>query len=821
MTRRCLEHIQLLGWCGHLKFSPHLLHLLWVPPEPRCLLAAVERLADLYERHPDCFTVITLPKPRELKAWSHTVKTIIRDLPKDQQSVVATMTRADPLEVIQQKEWGGTHPAYGYISGFPVYSSLLVTPPPLSQSIPGFDRLAALLIGQGLADHLEVDESAYIDYVQSFAVAKASKHTNSKIQPPDPPLAAIQRLREGDRAVRTLQRAEGLDALFDALSISETTAEAAKAVDEFATKLASAGEAGRIKGQLLGLARTLRDQPIREVKRRTGTKSSSTSGTRPKPEDIEGLAAHLDMERLSTYLSIGQIEANPLLTLSIPIPPPVPTPKPDDIDLVIDLPDVEVNGPPEIEVTQIDFEEQEEEATLEAWTHRRAEMMRRLAELQPFNLDYVPIDTRLALLADLRRTIERQGHESYPAQLLLTSLATGRAPTTLSGRIQVTAAAPDFLTVSEETILVIQQNPPRIHTRINQVPLKNTDYANTRAVSTWLCLPDVFGLASMPQPEPAASQPAPFDFDGLVSHLSLRSSQVWQMLPKWMHQQEGEFSTAVLITDWAPENAAVNLHYLTPKASVVATRYLNGITSLLDLPLQAEDQATCQEQIGWIGIPTCPTQELLEHAIDTLREPPTDGDFRKLHNHMALNTIMMLSYAIGQRHAIDIVVGGIELLRDNLAYFKEKGGRRLVVLPEHLAQQLKTYDLHRSVTEAVYLAQTGAESLHQHLFFLFDADGNPTAFKPGSFGKYLEALGGQFSCQLNALRRLVFTDLYETGKFGSVIDHYIGHASEGRRPFAEMSGVRMQSLRSVAMHVNDRLLELNWPIAMGLTAGPP
>ena len=54
------------------------------------------------------------------------------------------------------------------------------------------------------------------------------------------------------------------------------------------------------------------------------------------------------------------------------------------------------------------------------------------------------------------------------------------------------------------------------------------------------------------------------------------------------------------------------------------------------------------------------------------------------------------------------------------------------------------------------------------------------------------------------------------GQFGPYLDIFIGHATEGRRPWAQLSGARISELSLMAKEVDDLLrYEFEWPIVRG------
>lgn len=315
-TNYAVEIEQVLHWSRGLKYTQQLLRDLWIAPQPRCLIASVERLAFLTQQHPDCFLGSGAAKPDELFAWATAFKRMLRQLPGHESPALVAMLKVDPIDAVLQKSWGDTHPLYGYLSDFPIHSLLLVTPPPHSASLPGFDRLVSLILGTALREHQLIAWDDYYAYLDTYAKAKSAKSTL-----PESPLRGLQRLQEADRAIRTLQRLTGLDEMFSLLSSAKTSAAAADIVGSFSNKLGSSKDSVRIRLQLLGLVRSLRDQPIREVTRTSNTGTSRREPAPAKAKQLAGLVASLDMGLLPTYLSISQLQDTLQLQTTITVLP--------------------------------------------------------------------------------------------------------------------------------------------------------------------------------------------------------------------------------------------------------------------------------------------------------------------------------------------------------------------------------------------------------------------------------------------------------------------------------------------------------------------
>jgi hypothetical protein len=171
--------------------------------------------------------------------------------------------------------------------------------------------------------------------------------------------------------------------------------------------------------------------------------------------------------------------------------------------------------------------------------------------------------------------------------------------------------------------------------------------------------------------------------------------------------------------------------------------------------------------------------------------------------------MLMVTFAIGRRHAIDVDVRMQWVGETPIALFHEKGETRLLVVPDRLQRQLSYYQQHRAVVAAWSSLKPGLEKLGNPEFFLISPEG-PVQFRPSRFGEYVRALGGDFQLPLNSLRRLVFSELVDAGLGGIVLDAFMGHAAYGREPLVAGSALRLGALTRVADETNVALQRHGW-----------
>lgn len=899
----CEGHQTLLELLGHLSLTRRLLHLLWVPPIPKCLIAAVERVYQLMLDYPAAFQDMHgAPDVSELQDWiiearselsarlsTHKKRTRKSNLGTDKERVDDEKSEAAFIEKISLSPIEGLrrpggklseHPLYGYcLNDFSTYSLIIATREEHDPFAKGFDQLTSIVLRMAFDAHIKASESQYLNYCieweheNELVPPKPSSGSSQSTGPiiksyPEVPINEMSRLREACKGIRTLQHLNNIDGcLFEGLELAMDS-ESAQVVLERARKtLVEIENDSQTKANhhIGGLLRFMREQPIRAVRRvasfeidgdttanpktsknsplngddteqliETGPESSNnhllgknTAGQEPSPK--QWIGTHLRTAKLDVQFNSESLNEESFDLVNEPSEEELAEAKDNDFDIR------EVIEPPIIQVDMLDHDEQsDDDETLEAWSRNKAELRRRNAEQLPFQLDYIHADGRITALdyltaqANTSDQIDNWIAKRAAAGVALCGVATGRTIISLSNKLMIKAGITnaDLSEASSDKSVIFDPSVFGLYVRVNQASIKRTDFNGTRKVSTWLLLPDYLQLAvpmaALVHPK-LDSEALKKEIDTLKSHLrnALETpfSKLQKMLPLVLHSLTGEFSSSTLITDWMPENADVSLHYLSPRASVVLSHYADAMSEVMGKTILGEVliEPNTPQQSGFIGIPTCPTNEAvlaLIHGLSAYQIDPSDS--HKVHNQICLNTILMLSFAIGTRHAIDLAPNAMELLHDDLAHFHEKGGTRLLVLPPLLGQQLRAYDRHRNVLTRAAKNKT-ASHLSKNLFFIY-VGGKATEFHPSQLNDYLAEFDLKFGCSLNSLRRFLFTTLYEEKVWGVALDHYIGHATEGRRPFTPRSGMKLATLRGIAKHVNHLLIEMKWEVQQGLTA---
>lgn len=892
----CEGHQSLFELLGHLKLTRHLLHFLWVPPIPKCLIAAVERVYQLMLDYPAAFQDMNgAPDVSELQDWIKDARLTLasrlsghirhkrRSIDEDSEHLSREKAEAELIEKISLspieglKRPGGNHsehPLFGYcLEGFSTYSLIITTRKSDDPFAKGFDQLTSLVLRMAFDAHLKASNSQYINYCNNWE-REYKRPINSDIPSsesrsrnyPEVPIKEMSRLREACKGIRTLQHLSNIDGcLFEGLERALDSGAAQSVLDEARIKLIEIEHDSNSKmhTHIAGLLRFMRDQPIRVVRRTIGSEivdgsphnlnekkaRSITPADIEQPNEIESthaLNAEKHNKALALDTSPGNMLRTYLTTANLDVPLSSEDFNEENFDLINEASDEELKEaeehdldiseviePPTIEVDLLDHDEQTDDAeTLEAWSRNKAELRRRIAEQLPFQRDYIHADGRIAALEYLTAQANTSDQtdnwlaKRAAAGAALCGIATGRTIISLSNKLMIKTGITnaDLLAAPSDKSIIFDPMAFGIYVRVNQASIKRTDFDGTREVSSWLLLPDYLELstpmAALVDPK-LESDALKKEIDTLKTYLrnelEAPFSKLQKMLPLALHSLTGEFSSSTLITDWMPENAAVNLHYLSPKASVVLSHYADAMSEVMGKTIMGEalHKPNTPKQPGFIGIPTCPTQDAVLALIQGLSAYKTDpSDIKKTHNQICLNTILMLSFAIGARHAIDLEPNAMELLHDDLAHFREKGGTRLVVLPHLLGQQLRVYDRHRSVLERSVKSKTTL-NISKNLFFIY-VNGKATEFHPSQLNAYLAEFGLRFGCSLNSLRRFLFTTLYEEKVWGVVLDHYIGHATEGRRPFTPRSGMKLATLRGIARHVNHLLIDMKWALQLGL-----
>lgn len=805
-----------------------LTHSLWAPPTALCLRAAARRLAELMRLLPQEFAVLQrskgLPTHNQIINWVMWLESGLRGVSTP--NALAQALAISPAAALERPSGQQVrHPLSGYgMSEFSIYSLLLITPPSNDIGRAGFDRIVAWTTLYGIAEHLSYSQDEYLHFAESFhdyktgGLAGKAWHEVAPFQ-----LSKQGRLDGARRGIAALQQSATLSPVIARAEHARSIDDIIRVIEHIIGKLPIEpdGKLGRQAAQIAALLTLLNDRPLREYNTAPTEPIGPSSGgvdeppsspppARPKP------TAPLE-ERDGTYYELETLfleaEAPTDTDISIPL---YYTDDGDDDDWDDDLPEEEQLGPPIDEITLVDREDQLEPSTLQIWSQNKLDFARRLAEHQPYGLDYVCMDTRQALVAALSRLrIDEQEEQTrLAASFILASLVTGRRLLNLLGGV----LAHDSLDArTDDHLIIVNPAAGTLLLRLNKPELRLAPAQSSIVAGEWIAAPDHFGLCSTLRALSLAeqvrlSQTIEKILSPLLTTHQLRLEQLSQLLPRTMLETEGSFCTASLLTDWTVGNIAVNRHYLTPAASTVASRYAAALESMLGLSgLTAPAQPH-----AYVGHPNTPPVSEIQRTIHELAGVTPGMSLQMRHNHITVHTALMLSLAIGLRATVNIKPGGIQLLDKSIAHLTEKGFTRLVCLPDLLAEQLIAYEQHLSLLRAVWQRQHGTDKPHENLFFMFNDAGAAEPFSPKKLGEYLGALGIESDLEIRSLRRMVFTWLYEHGGFGRAVDHFISHAVNGSQAFVRYSGVQIGDLRKIADFINEKLVAMDWPIAAGI-----
>lgn len=805
-----------------------LTHSLWAPPNILCLRAAAKRLAELMKLLPTEFEALCakgLPSQSQVSNWVIRLERRLQGTTNpsalDQAIVIS------PVEALTRPSGQQVrHPLSRYaMSEFSIYSLLLITPPLDDVGRAGFDRIAAWAVLFGITEHLNYSQDEYLQFAQTFHAYTTGRLAGKTWHKVAPFLLSKQsRLDGARRAIATLQQSATLSPSIARAEHATSLAEVIKVIEKTigTLPLQEDGKPSRQAGQIAALITLLNNRALREY---------STEPTEPGRPDA------------------GGIDTPPVVRPPA-IPPTVPTEKrdgtyyeleplfidaeePEDADVSTplyytdddgwdddgwedDLPEEELLGQPSVEIALVERPDQLEPGTLQVWSQNKLDFARRLAEHQPYGLDYVCMDTRQALVTTLcrLRTDEQDELSRIAASLILASVVTGRR---ISNLLNGILAQDNLDELTDDHLIILDPATNNLLLRLNKPELQQAPAKSSIPTGEWIAVPDHFGLCADLRALSLTEQVSlSHTINGILSPLltqhQIKPAQLSQLLPRTMLELEGSFCTASLLTDWSAGNIAVNRYYLTPAATSLAGRYVKALESMLDL----SDLSVPSQHHAYVGHPNTPPVSEIQRVVHALDLTLPGAQRQVRHNHITVQTVIMLSLAIGLRATINIQPGGIQLLDKNIAHLAEKGFTRLVCLPALLAEQLIAYEQHLSLLREVWKKQHGIDTPHDNLFFVFDEAGAPRPFYPRKLPHYLQMLGVESDLEVRGLRRLVFTWLYEHGEFGRSVDHFISHAVNGSQGFVLYSGVQIGDLRHIANFINEKLIAMDWPIAAGI-----
>lgn len=824
--------------------------LLWLtdaPPYLICFVPVVDRLAQLLERYPQHFKGLQLPTSGSIRAWSDAARNEISSWP-DKYHELGRHLNKSGIEASRRAS-GYQHPLMGFgFTFWGTYSILLITKDELSDQqdlVEGFDQTVAACLAIALKYNIEEGYESYLKMVfqvDDFTIANADMSDNRK------------RVVVASKGIFRLQQLIGPPKKFLLLANPKITCTAlADAFDDWIDELKrrrSPGEDGAEHIQtstfLSGIYKLLIEKPLHKRKA-TDSESEAELTDRKALEqehDTENKKAEYIrslplMQSLlagghTTYLPSMPIEFQDLISeldeqveLDEQADPLFHAPTPedfktaDDFDIAIE----ELLEPLPYDAHQLDYQEQEQdEDTLKATTINEVDFRKRLAERQLTRVSNVGLDARVALANFLQCEIQRTDAYGAAARIIATSWVTGRQLSNIltqhflpetEGHWGNTNFIVDFI----DDLMILRVHRPKAY------PINSP---SAYQVSDQISLPDVLGIGEAICFQGILDKN---EFDGQLSKtlrellakidslFEITLSQLQNMLAETMIAIEGNGCTAVLITDISDKSLKINRHYLTPRAKTVAQAYTNAVCQMLGhKPFLVEN--AYYENRGhhkYVGMHMCPHIETVTSTIKQLHSyHPIPTHWRLAHNQITLATVMLLAFAIGARDALAFNPNGFEVINGNaMCHYLEKGEMRVICLPPQLALQLKSYDEHMIVLQELWFAETKRKEIHSDLFFLFDSSGFPSKLHPKSLPEYLLEFGIDYDTPLNGLRRMLFTELYETRHFGSELDVFIGHGSLGRRPWDELSGMRVASISIVADQIRQLLIDHGWPLFKG------
>ena len=545
---------------------------------------------------------------------------------------------------------------------------------------------------------------------------------------------------------------------------------------------------------------------------------------------MSGYRSLIDADSYPTFLPTTRIEfRNEEEVLEGPI-----FSEPTDVDLTFaqdnDLAIEEVVELLPYEVDKLDFEDQEQdEHTLKVVTINAADFRRRMAERQPTRVSYVGLDARYGLAVYLQANMMGQGNDSAASILIALAWVTGRDVEKLSSHLINIGADEEVETLPDYYTVALNLNDRRLWIRLNQPDVYPVNSVNARQTKRWINVPDFMDVLKYVK---ALDQNVINEVElggALARHLvciqkqfGISTGQIQNMLAETLIANEGHGCTAMLLTEVSTKSRLINLHYLSPRRDCVIDAYRDAMVEMLGLPNEHFTKKGNRSD-DFVGLHMCPSEASVHDAIHTLASVPIDtGEWQKAHNQIVLATIMLLAASVGVRDALSLNPNAFEIFNGfGVCHYVEKSEMRVVYLPKLVIDQLLAYDEHHAVLNKIWRLTHSSDEIHPDLFFLFDDEGHPATFHPKSFSRYVEAFGVDFDMPLNGLRRLIFTRLYEMRDFGPYLDIFIGHATEGLRPWVQQSGARMSELSRIAKKIDDLLnFELNWPIVRGCSNAP-
>lgn len=828
-TASALDRLLALLPPGQHDLTRELLRVLWVPPDLRYFYAGVSRLSSLmhaYESDFDAKLTALLPQ-ESLHAWLGVIQGLA--MRRADKTLLDTIV-ASPATAQGD---GKKHFMFGYLTAFPTYSALLTARDAADPLRRGHDRVSALFLSHAMAHQMEVEWSLYTEFLDSWNAyqRRADKYN---VQRPTLPLQHASSLFNASVLIRDLFENDPV-ALLNALAEVEGPEE----IDVVRAEFRDISQASGLRNEEV-LHAHLRQFASFLMERYRGQAEKTTPPSPSGPTSRTEVLRPGTRLRRGTHLTVDFSLEDQEDTETLVVRP-LPSAEELRLAVVLGLPPEELVEPPALATFALEDEDQAPDgAALRAFTQNELQWRRRANQFQRWSADYVNADTRLHAITWLREEMNKPTDSatdiailaSVIARLLiLTSLATGRPAKNL---VQEMAPVQTFTVEAGEGANVLYELTSRsLWLRVGRADTEAVAVHGARPVHDFLQLPDFLQLAGGMQlwcdhKSRLSAETLNAAIDAVHQQLQkafgIRAAQWWTLLPWTLLQITGNFSTAALLTAWRPLNAAVDLHYLSPAAQPVARRYqaaMHALLGMLDDPRIRPGSISLPPPQGWVGMPNTPEWSHLRSLIEMLAHAAGEPNRTRAerHNLMVHYTIMMVTFALGIRHTVDVHPKCLELDAFTVAHFREKADDRFLIVPPRLVEQLRHYDRHRAVVCSWTGMRDRLAELDNPLFFLLDADEAPAQFHPTKFGDYLAAFGIRFELPLNSLRRLVFTALFEAGLRGIVLDTYIGHAAHGREAFVTGSGVDLAPLIELSEEIDILLRKHGWQLLPGLDHG--
>ncbi len=841
MTKSNINEVRSL--LGGLELTDKLLHLTDASAYLVCFIPAIDRLAQLIEEYPVPFSSLDIPSCDDMRSWTKAAREEISRWPLENRPLGEHLNKSG-VEASQKAAGLMQHPMKGYGMWFHgTYAALLITKSKKRSApliLQGFDHVSAWVLAITIKYNLLVDWSKYFEKVNHKNLQEYTQLNKNSFQ---------SRAASAAQGLVRLQQMCGPYEDFIKLADKNKNAQdlssiLSKIVNFLADKRSFGDDEYEHQTTISHIQKI-----IRLLDERPAPNSKTSKDSDPDTEDdleeqvkieaedkcptnkkvslagLTGYKSLIDSDSYPTFLPTISIEYRD--EVEVADDPLFTEPTDEDLDFARDN-DLAIEEVVELlpyQVDELDFEDQEQdEHTLNVVTINAADFRRRLAERQPTRISYIGLDARIGLADYLQENMKINGVEAAASILISLAWATGRNLKKLSNQLINIEADEEVDSLPPYYTVAMNLKDGRLWVRLNQPDVYPVNSVNARQTKRWIRLPDFFDVLKYSK---SIDQNA-LDGDALGEALyrqladiekqfCISKSQIQNMLAETLISHEGHGCTAALLTDVSDMSLRVNLHYLSPRRQCVIEAYNDAMIEILGLPTELWTKAKYRPD-DFVGMHMCPKESSVHTAIHTLASFPIDiGQWQKVHNQIVLATIMLLAVSVGTRDALSLHLNAFEVFnRYGVCHYVEKSETRVVYLPKLVIEQLTAYDEHRAVLKKIWFLTHSDHEIHPDLFFLFDEEGHPVTFHPKSFSRYIEAFRVDYDMPLNGLRRLIFTRLYEMGKFGPYLDIFIGHATEGRRPWAQLSGARISELSLIAKEINDFLsFELNWPIVRG------